>query len=349
MQTVRRSLQQSNVVSTTNERKHGMNTPIRQLATSILICLPVLAHAQNYPSKPIRSTIGTPAGGPGDVALRGAAQAISESLGQPMVVENRVGVGGVASADACSKAAPDGHQLCSCDQQTMAINMYTRASLPYHPAEIAPVVLYGFLAAGIHVHPSVPANTLQELFAMARAKPGAVTFGSFGQTSAAHLYVEWFKKARGIEFLNVPYKAASLAWPAMLAGEVQATYFALTSAAVSMVKAGKAKTLMVALDQRFTEMPSVPTWKEAGLEFPLVTWFGLCAPAKTPRDIVTRLNQTVVKGLLNNATLKAKFITSQGIQTDSPAGGSPESFAQLIAEEQKRYQQLVKLTGVRED
>ena len=184
---------------------------------------------------------------------------------------------------------------------------------------------------------------------MAKAKPGSVTFGTFGQTSAAHLYVEWFKKERGIEFLNVPYKAASLAWPAMLGGEVQATYFALTSAAVSMGKAGKAKTLMVALDQRFADMPGVPTWKEAGLEFPLVTWFGLCAPAKTPRDIVTRLNVVVVKGLLGDANLKAKFVTSQGIQTNAPAGGSPESFAQWISAEQKRYQQLVKITGVKED
>jgi len=313
------------------------------------LALAGVAGAQSYPSKPIRATIGTPAGGPGDVVLRGAALTISETLGQPMVVENRVGVGGVASADACAKAAPDGHQLCSCDQQTMAINPYTRASLPYRVAEMTPVVLFGFLAAGIHVHPSVPANTLQELFAMAKAKPGSVTFGTFGQTSAAHLYVEWFKKERGIEFLNVPYKAASLAWPAMLGGEVQATYFALTSAAVSMVKAGKAKTLMVALDQRFADMPNVPTWKEAGLEFPLVTWFGLCAPAKTPRDIVTRLNTVVVKGLLGDANLKAKFVTSQGIQTNAPAGGSPESFAQWISAEQKRYQQLVKITGVKED
>ncbi|OGA00883.1 MAG: hypothetical protein A3H35_18580 [Betaproteobacteria bacterium RIFCSPLOWO2_02_FULL_62_17] len=317
---------------------------------AVFLCAaPLALLAQAYPSKAIRATIGTPAGGPGDVVLRGAAQVIGESLGQAMVVENRVGVGGVASADACAKAAPDGHQLCSCDQQTMAINPYTRSSLPYSVADMTPVVLYGFLAAGIHVHPSVPANTLQELIAMAKAKPGSVTFGTFGQTSAAHLYVEWFKKVRGIEFLNVPYKAASLAWPAMLGGEVQATYFALTSAAVSMVKAGKAKTLMVALDQRFADMPNVPTWKEAGLEFPLVTWFGLCAPAKIPRDIVTRLNTVVVKGLLGDANLKAKFVTSQGIQTNAPAGGSPESFAQWISAEQKRYQQLVKVTGVKED
>lgn len=307
------------------------------------------AQAQNYPVKPIRATIGTPTGGPGDVVLRGAGQAIQDALGQAFVVENRVSVSGIVSAEACSKAAPDGYQLCSCDQQTMAINMHTRSSLPYQPSDMTPVALYGFLAAGIHVHPSVPANTLQELVALAKAKPGSITFGTYGITSASHLYIEWWKKARGIEFLNVPYKAASLAWPAMIGGEVQATYFALTGAAVNLVKSGKVRTLMVALEDRFADLPGVPTYKEAGLEFPLVTWFGLCAPAKTPRDIITRLNGEVNRGLLGNPAMKAKFVTSQGIQVSSPAGGSPEAFGQLIAAEQKRYQELVKITGVKED
>ena len=326
-----------------------MKAAARIAVMSSALVVAGMAGAQSYPSKSIRATIGTPTGGPGDVVLRGAGQAIQEVLGQPFVVENRVSVSGIVSAEACAKATPDGHQLCSCDQQILAINPYTRSSLPYSAGDITPIALYGFLAAGIHVHPSVPANTLQELVALAKAKPGSITFGSYGLTSAAHLYIEWLKKARGIEFLNVPYKAASLAWPAMLAGEVQVSYFALTGAAVNLVKAGKARTLMVALEQRFADLPGVPTYKEAGLEFPLVTWFGLCAPAKTPRDIITRLNLEVSKGLLNNATMKAKFVTSQGIQVDAPAGGSPEAFGQLIAAEQKRYQELVKITGVKEE
>jgi tripartite-type tricarboxylate transporter receptor subunit TctC len=326
-----------------------MNIVSASVALSLALGLVGIATAQGYPAKPIRATIGTPTGGPGDVVLRGAGQAIQDALGQPFVVENRVSVSGIVSAEACSKAAPDGYQLCSCDQQTMAINQYTRSSLPYSPADMTPIALYGFLAAGIHVHPSVPANTLQELVALAKAKPGSITFGTYGVTSASHLYIEWWKKARGIEFLNVPYKAASLAWPAMLGGEVQVSYFALTGSAVNLVKAGKARTLMVALEQRFADLPNVPTYKEAGLEFPLVTWFGLCAPAKTPRDIISRLNVEVSRGLLNNPGMKAKFVTSQGIQSDAPSGGSPEAFGQLIAAEQKRYQDLVKITGVREE
>ena len=326
-----------------------MKAAARIAAMSAALALAGLASAQGYPSKPIRSTIGTPTGGPGDVVLRGAGQAIQDALGQPLVVENRVSVSGIVSAEACAKAPPDGYQLCSCDQQILAINPYTRSSLPYNPADIIPIALYGFLAAGIHVHPSVPANTLQELVALAKAKPGAITFGTYGVTSASHLYIEWWKKMRGIEFLNVPYKAASIAWPAMLGGEVQVSYFALTGAAVNLVKAGKARTLAVTLDQRFADLPNVPTYKEAGLEFSLVTWFGLCAPVKTPRDVITRLNQEVNKGLLNNPAMKAKFVTSQGVQSDAPAGGSPEAFGQWIAAEQKRYQELVKITGVKEE
>ena len=313
------------------------------------LALSVSATAQTYPSKPIRATIGTPAGGPGDVVLRGASQAVQEATGQTIVVENRVSVSGIVSAEACAKANPDGYTLCSCDQQIIAINPVTRSSLPYNPADIVPIAMYGFLAAGIHVHPSVPARNLQELFALAKEKPKSVTFGTYGATSASHLYLEWWRKTQNVDFLNVPYKAASLAWPAMLAGEVQASYFALTSGAVAMVKAGKARTLAVTLEKRLPELPDVPTYKEAGIEFPLVTWFGLCGPKGTPRDAITCLNGIINKGLLGNPELKAKFVASQGIQVDSPAGGTPEQFGQWMASEQASYAKIVKATGVKED
>jgi tripartite-type tricarboxylate transporter receptor subunit TctC len=322
---------------------------MKPVAVALVALLPLAAFAQNYPFKPIRATIGTPTGGPGDVVLRGAGQAVQEATGQTFIVENRVSVSGIVSAEACSKANPDGYQLCSCDQQIVAINPATRASLPYNPYDIVPIALYGFLAAGFHVHPSVPARTLQELLAMAKAKPNSITFGSYGVTSAAHLYIEWWRKTQGIDFLNVPYKAASLAWPAMLAGEVQVSYFALTSAAVQMVKAGKARTLAVTLEKRLPELPDVPTYREAGIEFPLVTWFGLCGPKGTPREVVTRLNGIVNKGLLGNPELKAKFVSSQGIQVDPPAGGTPEQFAKWIAAEQQNYAKIVKITGVKEE
>ena len=325
----------------------GRASLVPALIASIAVATGV--QAQNYPAKPIRATIGTPAGGPGDVVLRGAAQAVQDATGQPMVVENRVSVSGIVSAEACAKGNPDGYTLCSCDQQIIAINPVTRSSLPYNPADIVPIALYGFLAAGIHVHPSVPAKNLQELCALAKEKPKSVSFGTYGVTSASHLYLEWWRKTQNVDFLNVPYKAASFAWPAMLAGEVQASYFALTSAAVAMVKSGKARTLAVTLEKRLPELPEVPTYKEAGIEFPLVTWFGLCGPKGTPRDAISRLNAIVNKGLLGSPELKAKFVSSQGIQVDAPAGGTPEAFGQFMATEQANYAKIVKATGVKED
>jgi tripartite-type tricarboxylate transporter receptor subunit TctC len=190
---------------------------------------------------------------------------------------------------------------------------------------------------------------LPELLELARAKAGSVTWGSYGLTSPPYLYIEWLKKAKGVEFLNVPYKAASFAWPAMLSGEVQVSYFALTGNALQMVKAGKARTLAVTMEKRSPELPDVPTYREAGLDFAIVSWFALCAPAATPREIVARLNNVVNNGLIENPEARAKFLSSQGIETDPPAGGSPEAIAQYFAAEQKRYSEIVRITGVKED
>ncbi len=309
---------------------------------------PAPSGAQPYPSKPIRATIGTPTGGPGDIVLRGVGLAITNATGQPFIVENRVGVGSILSMEACARGAPDGYTLCSCDQQSLAINPFIRQTITYPAQEMVPIILHGFLGAGIHVHPSVPANTLQELLALAKARPNAIAFGSFGPPSAANLYIELWKKELGIEFLNVPYKAASLAYPALLAGEVQVVYFAITGAAAQNTRAGKVKTLAVMLENRAADLPNVPTYKEAGLEMALVTWFGLCAPPKTPRDIVQRLNGIVAKGLLGDPELRAKFVLSQGMVIEGAAGGPPEAFARHIASERERYERIVKITGVKE-
>lgn len=314
---------------------------------SSLVAAP-FAGAQSYPSKPVRIFSPWAAGGPGDVVTRGAAQELAAALGQPYVVETRVGADGMIVGEAGSKTAPDGYNLTGCDQQIMAINPFVHASMPYQIRDLAPVAHYGFLASAIHVAPSIPANTLPELLELARAKPASISWGSFGAASASNFYIEWLKNTRKTEFLNVPYKGASFAWQGLLAGDVQVAFFAVgPSAAVR--KAGKVKTLAVMLGKRVPQMPDVPSYLESpGLDFPLVvTWFGLCAQAATPKPILQRLNAEVSKRLLANDALRAKFLTSQGLEMESPSGESPEAFEKFLVAEQEKYARLAKAAGVR--
>ena len=317
------------------------------LVLSSLIVVP-MAGAQSYPTKPVRIFSPWAAGGPGDVVTRGAAQELSAALGQPYVVETRVGADGMIVGEAGSKTAPDGYNLTGCDQQVMAINPFVHAGMPYQIKDLAAVVHYGFLASAIHVAPTIAANTLPELLDMARAKPGSISWGSFGSASASNFYIEWLKNTRGIDFLNVPYKGASFAWQGLLAGDVQVAFFAVgPSAAVR--KAGKIKTLAVMLGKRVAQMPDVPSYLESpGLDFPLVvTWFGLCAQAATPKPIIQRLNSEVSQRLLANEGLRAKFLTSQGLEMESPSGESPEAFEKFLVAEQEKYAKLAKAAGVK--
>jgi tripartite-type tricarboxylate transporter receptor subunit TctC len=312
-------------------------------------CTPTGLQAQNYPYKAIRTITGTSVGGPGDMVIRGAGQAITDTLGQPFVVENRPGASGILAAEACARSAPDGYNLCYCDHQGMAVLPAIRTKMSYDPRDIAPVILFGHTTSGIHIHPSLPAGSLQELFALAKQKANSITWSSFGPSSAATLYMEYFRRAKAVQFLNVSYKSASQAWTAMLSGEVMVSHFTLTAATLQAVKEGRAKTLMVSSEKRSPHLPDVPTYKEAGMEFALVTWFGLCAPAGTPRPIIQRLNAVVSKGLIDNPAMRAKFLASQGIQSDPPAGGAPETFADYIAAEQKKYAEIARVTGLKEE
>ena len=304
--------------------------------------------AQAYPAKPVRIFSPWAAGGPGDVVTRGAAQELATALGQPYVVETRVGADGMIVGEAGSKALPDGYNLTGCDQQIMAINPYVHAAMPYQIRDLAAVVHYGFLASALHVSPSLPANTLPELLELARSKPGSIAWGSFGAASASNFYIEWLKNTRNIQFLNVPYKGASFAWQGLLAGDVQVAFFAVGPAAAA-AKAGKIKSLAVMLGKRVAQMPDVPSYLESpGLDFPLVvTWFGLCAQAATPRPIVQRLNAEISKRLLSNDALRAKFMTTQGLEMEAPSGESPEAFEKFLAAEQDKYAKLAKLAGIK--
>ncbi len=305
------------------------------------------AHAQKYPTRPVRILVGTPAGGPGDVISRGAAQVLSKAFGEPFVVENRVGADGMIAGEACAKAPPDGHTLCTADNYAISVNPVIRSKMAYDPRrDLTPIIHFGYLAAAILVHPSVPANSLKELFELAKAKPDSIAWASWGLNSSAHFYIEWLKNARNIRFYNVPYKAASQAFPALLSGEVKVAIFAVGPAS-QQVKAGKVKALAVTIGRRVPQMPDVPTYKEAGLDADIFTWFGLFAPAGTPQDLVHRINAELAKGLVNDPAMREKFLLSQGIMIDPPAGASPEEFAAMLPVERERFANIAKIAGIR--
>jgi len=297
--------------------------------------------AQSYPSRQVRILVGTPAAGPVDMLARGTAQVLAPLLGQPVIVENRVGADSMIAGEACAKSAPDGHVLCAIDSLGIALNPVIRKMTfdPYR--DLTPVVHYGYIGSAFLVHPSLPVNSMRELLELAKANPETITFGSWGVASGPNLYIEWFKNAKGIVFRNISYKAASQAFPAMLAGEIQVAFYS-AGAAAGAVRAGRAKALAVTLSRRSSHLPDVPTWKEAGLDIGLVTSVGLYAPAGTPQGIILRLNREIASGLIHNAEMRAKFITSQGLEVDPPAGGSPEEMAAAMLLEREKWAGVVK-------
>lgn len=320
------------------------------IALSVIVAglfAPAVASAQTYPSKPVRLLFGNPPGGPGEVVARGTAEVLSRGLGQPFVVESRAGADGMIAGEACGRSSPDGHTLCMSDSLSVALNPVIRTKMSYDPLhDLVPVVHLGYLGVAVLVHPSVPAGSLRELFDLVKARPGSISWGSSGLASSANLYIEWLKNAKGILFYNVPYKGASQAWQAMLAGEVQVAYFSAALAAPS-VRAGRARALFVTTEHRSSQLPEVPTYKEAGMDISIGTWFGLFAPAGIPSEIVQRLNTEVANGLINNASAREKFLGRFGIETEAPAGAPPEIFAAYVKTERDRYANIVRVTGVK--
>ncbi len=304
--------------------------------------------SQAYPAKAVRIIVPHPPGSVVDVPIRGAAQIWSQEFGQPFVVDNRAGAEGIIGAEACAKAAPDGYTLCGTDSLVISLNPATRSRLPYEPRrDFTPVVQMGFLTSVVAVAPTLPVKSMEELIAMARARPGVVSWGSWGVVSLANIYIEWLRLSKGITFLNVPYKSALQSTQALLAGEIQVSLFGAGPAAAQQ-KAGKLRVIAVNGETRSEILPEVPSFKEAGVDLPIRVWFGFFAPAGTSPDIVQRLNSVIAR-TLPDPQFKAKFLTSQGLELVGTAGGTPAQFAAFLQAERSVYENIVKVTGIRED
>ena len=300
------------------------------------------AHAQGYPSRPIRLVVPFPPGGSTDILARALGQKLAENLGQPIVIDNRPGAGGSIGADAAAKAAPDGHTLMMGHLGTLAVNPSIYKNLPYDPVKsFTPVSLMAIVPSVLVVNPRVPAASAAELITYARANPGKLTYGSAGAGSTSHLTTEYFKLSTGTDILHVPYKGIGPMLTDLISGQIS---MGLNGAPAVMphVNSGRLRALAVSGLKRLDSLPQIPTLDEAGVKgFDASGWYGIVAPAGTPRSIVTKLNAEI-RRITRTPDLRARLDNEGAI----PAPGSPEEFAAFIASEIARWGAVLKRAGI---
>jgi tripartite-type tricarboxylate transporter receptor subunit TctC len=296
-----------------------------------------LAQSQAYPSKPIRVIVPFPPGGSTDFLARIVGQKLTAAWGQQVVIDNRPGAGGTVGAAEASRAAPDGYTLLmGAVHHTIATSAY--AKLPYDfQRDFAPVTTVAIVPNVLVVNPAVPANSVKELIAYAKANPGKLNYGSAGMGTAHHLIGESFNAQAGVDILHVPYKGSSPAVADLIGGQVTLMYDTVSSC-LPHIKSGKLRPLGVSTAKRSAALPDVPTIAEAALPgFEVTTWFGFLAPAKTPADIVTKLNTEIVK-ILNMPDVRERLLAAGS----EPVGNTPEQMTAQIAKETAEFAKIVK-------
>jgi tripartite-type tricarboxylate transporter receptor subunit TctC len=301
-----------------------------------------LAHAQSYPNKPIRIVVPFVAGGAVDTLARLIGAKLSENLGQPVIVENRAGAGGNLGADVVAKAAPDGYtMLLATTGQAISASLYR--TLPFDPVKdfvpVTQVIASTFVLLASN---KVPVTSTQALIALAKSKPGSLNYGSSGVGGPLHLAMEVFKNAAGIDVLHIPYRGDALLYAALIAGEIQ---MAMSPQATSMphITSGSIRALGVTGTQRAAQLPDVPTFKESGvLGLESSSWQGLFMPARTPRDIVLKIQQEVAK-VVRTPEVRERLAALGGAE---PVGGTPEEFDALFKADIARFARAIEQAGI---
>ena len=301
--------------------------------------------AAGYPGKPIRLVLPYPPGGGTDTIARPLAQRLSDNLGQQVVIDNRGGAGGAIGMELVARSAPDGYTIVLAITAQLAVNVSLFKKLPYDPVrDYAPITL---LATGPYllvVHPSVPVKSVKELIALARARPGELTYASSGNGSGGHLAAELLKTMAGIKMLHIPYKGGGPALIDLLSGQVQ-VLFATYAAGRGHIQSGRIRALGVTTSKRPAAIPDLPTIAEAGVPgYDSGVWYALLAPAGTPRDVVAKLNGEIV-GALNHPEFH-KMLVGRAID---PIGSTPEELGKYIKSEIVKWAKVVKDAGVRID
>ena len=299
------------------------------------------AVAQPYPAKPIRFLIGFPPGGTNDILARALAPKLSEFLGQPVVIENRAGASTAIATELAARSAPDGY--------TIVLNAPGHATNPaLMKLSFDPVKDFAFITLLVEsqnllvVHPSIPARSVKELIAVSMKRPGVINYGSSGTGTTPHLSAELFQYMTGTQWVHIPYKGSGLGLTALLAGEIS-LYFANVPAVIRYVQAGRLRPIAVSGTKRTAAVPDIPTVAESGLPgFAVTSWFGVAAPARTPRPIVDRLNGDIVRAL-NTPELRERI---QGMGAD-PVGNTPEQYTVFVQNEIAKWGKVIKAAGIK--
>ena len=324
----------------------------RLIAAACLMACSVVVHAQatstgsvqGYPNKTIRIVVPYPAGGGIDLISRAIGNQLSQRWGQPVVIENKPGSGTIVAAEGVAKAAPDGYTLMVTTDSTISVNPHLYARLPYDPVkDFAPITQMVLLNQLLLANAAVPANNLKELIAYAKANPGKLNYASYGSGSQPHLAMEMLKSQAGMDIVHVPYKGIPQAVPAAIAGEVQLTFSGAASS-IAHIKGGRLKAIAIGGKSRLFMLPEVPTFTEGGFpEVPANAWFGLFAPAGTPREVVMKLNAEVVK-MLKEPEFNQKEVVAKGYEL---VANTPEEFTAFLVTDSQRNARAIKISGAK--
>jgi tripartite-type tricarboxylate transporter receptor subunit TctC len=307
----------------------------------VLLCLAAGASAQ-YPVKPVRIVVGFPPGGGNDIIARLVGAKMQEAWGQAVVIDNKPGANSIIAAEFVAKSTPDGYTLLVNATGGMSVNPVLYAKLPYDSLkDFAPISMVGSFPLVLVVHPSVPANSVHELVAYAKANPGKLNYGS-GST-AFQVASEMFKQMTGTDIKHIPYKGSAASITGVIAGDVQMTIVD-TPPLVPQIKAGKVRALAVTSPKRSASMPQVPAMAESVPGYEMVLWIGVFAPAGTPRDVAEKLNAEVVR-IVRLADVREK-LEAMGVE---PLGNTPEQTAEWIRREIARYGPVVKAANIKAD
>ena len=320
-------------------------TRARMAIAALAATLATGVQAQAYPTKPIRFLMTAPAASSIDVIGRILADKIKDPLGQPIIVENRVGAGGTIATDAAAKAAPDGYTMVLSFNGPLAFGPHMYKSLPYDPfKDLAPVIITTSQPNLLAINAGLPVKNLKELIAHVKKNQGKLNYGSIGSGSSSHLTMELFKMEAGLYIVHIPYNGSPPAAASLAADDTQ-LLFTVPTALTPLIQAGKVRAIAVSGLKRYSVMPDIPTLAESGLpKFEAIAWNGVLFPARTPRPIIDRMNREM------DAALKSadgrKRLLDAGLD---PVGGTPEDLAKLMRSESDKWAPVIKRTGATVD